>query len=57
MAITALITNSIPSDSLYKLLENDNNIISLKDINLPDILHLKMGKIFVNGKWYGCTSL
>jgi hypothetical protein len=55
MTVMAQISNSIESAQLYSLLKADARIIPLKQVHLPDILHQRMGKVFVNGKWFGCT--
>jgi len=56
MSIWCDITGSIDSKSLYELLGKDKTIIPLHDLQLSDINTYRLGKVFINGIWYACTS-
>lgn len=56
MAITANITTGMSSQDVYDYIAKDKSITLLINVYLPDIIHSKLAKIFVNGIWIGCTS-
>lgn len=58
LAITAMISASSYSSILINILEQDANIIKLKDLtNLNIISRELLIKVFVNGKWIGVTKV